>query len=191
LHYLPGENMLKSIPNILTITRILLLPFFVSAFLYNRYQIALLIFLLAAFTDLFDGLIARKRDQVTELGKILDPVADKFFMITSFVLMANYGMIPKWITIIVISRDMIVVTGCIITYFIVNKLSIEPTLFGKASSAFQFILIGLVLLLINLNGDHSVPAFYFIFTAFLTIVSGLQYIYSGLKLINSDMSGRG
>ncbi|MBI4826579.1 MAG: CDP-diacylglycerol--glycerol-3-phosphate 3-phosphatidyltransferase [Nitrospirae bacterium] len=176
--------MIKNIPNILTVTRILLLPPFVAAFMYNKYQAALYIFILAACTDIFDGLVARITKQTTELGRILDPIADKFFMVTSFVLMTYYGMIPKWITIVVISRDLIVITGCIITYFIVNRLKIEPTILGKTSSAFQFVLIGVVLLLINMNGDTSSLFLLLIFIAFLTIVSGLQYIYNGLKTIN-------
>jgi len=177
--------MLKSIPNILTITRILLLPFFIAAFMYDRHQAALLIFILAATTDIFDGLVARRTGNITELGKILDPVADKFFMVTSFILMAYYGMIPKWITIVVISRDMIVVTGCVITYFIVGNLSIEPTLTGKVASAMQFVFIGMVLLLRNIGGHAEVPYILLVVIALFTVVSGLQYIQKGLKIVNA------
>lgn len=180
--------MLKNIPNILTIMRILLLPPFVAAFMYNKYQIALYIFILAAVTDILDGLIARITKHTTELGKILDPIADKFFMVTSFVLMTYYGMLPKWLTIVVISRDLIVITGCIITYFIVSRLRIEPTLLGKASSAFQFILIGVVLMLKNMDGDIPLPFISLAFIALLTVGSGLQYIYKGLQIINSGSS---
>jgi cardiolipin synthase len=177
--------MIGNIPNILTVTRILLLPFFVAAFMYNRYNLALYIFVLAGVTDFFDGLIARRHKQVTELGKILDPIADKFFMVTSFLLMAYYGLIPKWITIVVISRDIIVVTGCLITYLIVNNIKIEPTLVGKTASAFQFILIGIVLLMINITGDFTPPFYFLAFIAALTVASGLQYVYKGLQIVNS------
>ncbi|MBI4843262.1 MAG: CDP-alcohol phosphatidyltransferase family protein [Nitrospirae bacterium] len=179
--------MLLNIPNILTVVRILLLPLFVAAFMYGKYEYALYVFLLAAATDLFDGLIARLKKQATELGRILDPIADKFFMITSFILMTYYGMIPKWITIVVISRDMFVITGCVITYFISSSLRIEPTLAGKTASALQFIMIGLVLVL-YINGGKTPPHALFILTAFFTIASGLQYVYNGLKMINSGNS---
>ncbi len=178
--------MLKSIPNILTITRILLLPFFVAAFMYNHYQAALIIFIFAGITDMFDGLIARKTGSITELGRILDPVADKFFLVTSFILMSYYGMIPKWITIVVISRDMILVTGCLITYFIVNNLNIEPTFIGKAASAMQFLLIGFVILFKNIGQALPMPNIIFIVIAAFTVISGLQYIQQGLKVVNSS-----
>ena len=164
----------------------MLLPFFAATLIYGEYRYSLLIFIAASITDFLDGLIARIKKQVTHFGTILDPVADKFFIVTSFILMGNYGLIPKWLTIIVISKDVIVVTGCILVYLVTNKLVIEPSLLGKSSSASQFILIGLVLLLLNINGDHSVPVFLFYLVAVLTAVSGITYVSKGLKVVNSD-----
>ena len=178
--------MVGNLPNLLTLTRILLLPFFAVALIYNEYQYALLIFIVASITDILDGLIARLKNQITYFGTILDPVADKFFLITSFVLMSNYGLIPKWLTIIVISKELIVVTGSVILYFVTDKLTVEPTFMGKTSSACQFILIGLVLLVRNINSDISVPMAIFIIVAVATTLSGLQYVYNGLKIANIE-----
>jgi cardiolipin synthase len=103
--------------------------------------------------------------------------------------MTNNGLIPKWVTVIVISKDMIVIAGSLILYFVTNKLTVEPTLLGKVSSAGQFILIGLVLLMRNINDGISVPAALFFIVAVLTTLSGLQYVYNGLKIsntVNSD-----
>ncbi len=115
--------MVGNLPNLLTLTRILLLPFFAATLIYDQYLYALLIFIAASITDYFDGLIARLKNQITYFGTILDPVADKFFLFTSFILMTNSGLIPKWVTVIVISKDLIVITGSLILYFVINKLT--------------------------------------------------------------------
>ncbi len=180
--------MVGNLPNLLTLTRILLLPFFAATLIYDQYLYALLIFIAASITDYLDGLIARLRNQITYFGTILDPVADKFFLFTSFILMTNNGLIPKWVTVIVISKDMIVIAGSLILYFVTNKLTVEPTLLGKVSSAGQFILIGLVLLFRNINDGISVPAVLFFIVAVLTTLSGLQYVYNGLKISNTVSS---
>jgi cardiolipin synthase len=179
--------MVGNLPNLLTLTRILLLPFFAATLIYRDYQYALILFIAASITDLLDGLIARLRKQITYFGSILDPVADKFFLITSFILMTNYELIPKWVTIIVISKDLIVVTGCIILYFVTHKLRIEPNILGKFASASQFILIGLVLLSRNIKGGIPVHMSFFTVVAVLTAASGLHYVYTGLKIANTEI----
>ncbi|RJQ44657.1 MAG: CDP-alcohol phosphatidyltransferase family protein [Nitrospiraceae bacterium] len=178
--------MIGNLPNILTLSRILLLPFFAATIIYKEYNLALIIFIIAAVTDLFDGLIARLRNQITYFGSILDPVADKFFLITSFVLMSASGVIPKWLTIVVISKDVIVLTGCVILYFVTNSLKIEPTLLGKLASACQFVLIGAVLLFLNIRGEMQIPVPIYIAVALITGISGLHYSYKGLKLVQSE-----
>lgn len=177
--------MVGNIPNLLTLTRILLLPFFAATLIYREYQYALMLFIVASVTDVLDGLIARIKKQITYFGTILDPVADKFFIITSFILMTSFELIPKWLTIIVISKDIIVVTGCIIVYIVTNKLVIEPSFLGKASSTCQFFLIGLVLILLNLEGSPSVLSPLFYLVAFLTAAAGIHYVNKGLKVAHS------
>jgi cardiolipin synthase len=178
--------MLGNLPNILTLARILLLPFFAATIIYKQYELALAVFVAASVTDLLDGLIARIRKQITYFGRILDPVADKFFLITSFILMSAAGFVPKWLTIVVISKDAFVLTGCMILYLVTHSLKIEPTVLGKLASACQFILIGLVLLLINIDKTVQVHISVFIFVAFITGASGIHYIYKGLKMVHSE-----
>ena len=176
--------MIGNLPNILTIARILLLPFFAASLIYGSYQYALILFLAAAITDILDGLIARMKKQTTDFGSILDPVADKFLMITSFIVMSVYGWIPKWLTITVISRDLIVVTGWLILYFVTHNKKVEPGILGKAANFFQFCLIGLILISINTKNASFVPESYLIAVAALTAASGVLYIYKGLKIAN-------
>lgn len=173
---------LDNFPNLLTLSRIILLPVFAAAFIYTRYDLALIIFFIGGCTDLLDGLIARLTKKTTEFGRILDPIADKFFLLTSFMLMSVYGILPKWISIIVISRDLIVVTGCIVIYFLTNHLRIEPSLLGKVTIAAQFILIGYALLTLNLPHSREVPEALVFTVALLTTASGLQYVYQGMKI---------
>ncbi|MBI4654357.1 MAG: CDP-alcohol phosphatidyltransferase family protein [Nitrospirae bacterium] len=175
----------KNLPNILTIARILLLPFFASALIYDYYDYALILFLSAGITDVLDGLLARVKKQATVLGSILDPVADKFLLITSFVMMSLYGWIPKWLTITIISRDLIVVTGWLIFYFITHNIKVEPSILGKIANVSQSVLIGVVLLLINIRNSADIPMSFLIAVASLTGVSGILYIYKGLKTINT------
>lgn len=176
--------MIGNLPNILTIARILLLPFFAASLIYGSYQYALILFLAAAITDVLDGLIARIKKQTTDFGSILDPVADKFLMLTSFIVMSVYEWIPKWLTITVISRDLIVVTGWLILYFVTHNKKVEPSILGKAANLLQFCLIGLVLVSINTKGAFLVPESYLITVAIFTAASGVLYIYKGLKIAN-------
>ena len=170
-----------NIPNSLTTLRIVLIPVFVSALLYRKYDYALYVFIAAAVTDFLDGLIARVKNQQTELGKFLDPVADKFLLVTSFVLFAIYKLVPMWLTITVISRDVIIVTGWLMLYFITRRTKVEPTVLGKLASASQLILLAYILLYMNLGKDTiPEPGPLIIVTAFLTVISGLHYIYRGL-----------
>ena len=176
--------MVGNIPNILTLTRILLLPFFAATLYYEQYQYALLVFIAASITDLLDGFIARVKKQITYFGTILDPVADKFFLLTSFIMMSKTGLIPMWLTIIVISRDLIVISGCFIIYLVTKNLDIEPSIVGKTASAGQFLLIGLILLSLNFNSDMTFLKYLFIAVAVLTALSGLHYVYRGLRVAN-------
>ena len=98
--------------------------------------------------------------------------------------MSKTGLIPMWLTIIVISRDLIVISGCFIIYLVTKNLDIEPSIVGKTASAGQFILIGLILLSLNFNSDMTYLNFLFIVVALLTAISGLHYVYRGMKVAN-------
>jgi len=178
--------MVANLPNILTLTRIFLLPFFAASLIYSEYHYALGLFLVASITDLLDGYIARITDQMTYFGRILDPVADKFFLITSFILMTAYGLMPKWLTIIVISKDAIVITGSIILYFVTNRLTVEPSAWGKWASGCQFTLIGLELLVLNIQNGIAIPFILHALVALLTAIAGIHYVHMGLKVANTE-----
>lgn len=175
-----------NIPNTLTIARIVIIPVLITAVIYSQYRYALILFVIAALTDMLDGLLARLTNQKTALGTFLDPLADKFLLISSFIIFSVYGWIPKWFTIIVISRDIIVVIGFFLLYMITNSLKVEPVFLGKVAIALQLFILAYVLLNINIVTLPPVHDIFFILSAVLTVISGLQYIYKGFKLTNAN-----
>ncbi|TAN43371.1 MAG: CDP-alcohol phosphatidyltransferase family protein [Nitrospirae bacterium] len=174
-----------NIPNTLTIARIVIIPVFVTAIIYAKYDYALYLFVVAMLTDLLDGLFARLADQKTELGTFLDPLADKFLLVTSFILFSLYGWIPKWLAVTIISRDLIVVIGWVLLSLIFHRSKVEPVLLGKAAIASQLLLLAYILLSLTQPSIPPVPKVFVMLTAGLTALSGIQYIYKGLKQANA------
>jgi cardiolipin synthase len=172
-----------NIPNTLTIIRILSVPVFVICLLYDRFWVALLIFVGAGITDGLDGLIARVFRQKTTIGTYLDPIADKLLLTTAFIVLAILGSIPSWLTVIVIARDIIIALGVLILFLTFHKVEIRPVLIGKTTTAFQIVTIAWALLVpYSLFFKSFLP--YVIWTTFaLTCLSGLQYIYIGAKYL--------
>lgn len=169
----------------LTVARIVIIPVFITAVLYQKQRQALALFVIAALTDLLDGYIARVTNQKTALGQFLDPLADKFLLVSSFILFSVQGWIPLWLTITVISRDLIVVIGWFLLYLLTHKVTIEPVLLGKAAISLQLITLTLILLSINLSSIIPYQEILFIVTAAITGISGIQYIYKGLRLADA------
>lgn len=170
-----------NLPTTLTLLRIVLMPLFVASMIYRRYDYALYIFAAAATTDTLDGLIARLKGLKTPLGAFLDPLADKFLLITSFMLLAVYDLIPLWLTITVISRDVIVVTGWIVLYLVTHSTKVQPSIIGKIAISLQLILIWYVLLDLNVPKLPDLQDYLIYLTALFTILSGFHYIYRSLK----------
>jgi cardiolipin synthase (CMP-forming) len=174
-----------NIPNTLTIARILIIPVFITSIIYKRYDYSLYLFIIAALTDLFDGLFARLKNQKTALGTFLDPLADKFLLVTVFIILTVYGWIPKWLTITVISRDIIIVTGWLLLYLIAGVSKVEPSLLGKTTIWIQSMIIAYILFDINFPCLPDIPFSVFLITAGITILSGLHYIYKGMTLTHA------
>ena len=170
-----------TIPNILTVIRILLTPVFIIVTMKSLISFALLIFLIAALTDALDGFIARYFDQRSNLGAHLDPIADKMLLTSSFISLSVLMMIPNWLTVIVISRDIIILFGMAVCSVTQIKVTIKPSLISKMTTFFQ--LITILLILFQLNLEHIETTCFWL-TAFLTIISGLHYVYKGLMLLH-------
>jgi len=175
-----------NVPNFFTILRILCIPFFVISLIYNHLFIALLIFIGAGVTDGLDGLIARVYNQRTTIGTYLDPVADKLLLTTSFIVLAVLGIIPSWLTVIVIARDVIILLGILILHLTSHRVEIKPIFVGKASTVAQIVTITWALVTpFSVVMKTIFPAIIWA-TALLTGISGLQYIYIGTKYLNEE-----
>jgi cardiolipin synthase (CMP-forming) len=171
-----------NLPNFLTLIRILSIPFFLVYLSYHRYLEALIIFIIGGITDFLDGLAARLMKQETPLGAYLDPIADKLLVITSFIVLGVIGGIPMWLAIIVVSRDVLIITGYGIMVFLTDERpEVKPSLIGKFSTLLQLFTLGVALALLH-NPKLMNPWLRDLFigaTALATVLSGLQYIYRG------------
>jgi cardiolipin synthase len=181
-----------TIPNLITLFRILLTPLFIIFLIQGRYRQALAVFVLAGVSDLADGFIARWWQQKSRLGSYLDPAADKLLMSASFVTLAISHLIPSWLTVVVISRDVILGLGALILRLADYPLVVRPSLVGKWTTTLQLITVGLVLLekgkLVDL--PPGVLSIFIYLTGGFTAISGTHYLYRGLKLVSQQGEGR-
>ena len=134
-----------TVPNQLTFLRLGFLPFFIALVIYGRYPWALLILVLAALTDGMDGLLARSLDQKSSLGAYLDPIADKLMLSSSFVVLALEGRIPRWLTILVLSRDVLILTTATVILLASGYRHFPPSVYGKITTVAQILLVFVVL----------------------------------------------
>ena len=178
-----------NVPNVLTLARILLTPLFIICMIKGAYQTALAIFILAGVTDGLDGLLARMLNQRTSLGAYLDPVADKVLLISAFVTLAIQRMIPPWLTVVVISRDLLIFIGIAILELSKVNYRIAPSMVSKCTTVAQLTTIFLLLVSIQTSVvEHALAPVYGL-TAVLSIVSGLHYVYIGIQIMPDTRDG--
>jgi cardiolipin synthase (CMP-forming) len=185
-----------TIPNCLTLLRILLTPVLVWLLLDRRLSEALVVFLFAGFTDGLDGLIARVFHQKSKLGAYLDPLADKLLLVSCFILLGRLRMLPNWLVIIAVSRDVIIVLGIVTLMLHQISVQIHPSGLSKMTTLAQLVTVFVILG----SGHLSLPDWgyllVFAVTALLSIGSGFHYILIGFRLWeaqrgldNGDASG--
>jgi cardiolipin synthase len=175
-----------NVPNLLTMLRILLIPVFVISLLYEHLFLAFLVFVGAGITDGLDGWIARVYRQKTPVGEYLDPIADKLLLTCAFVILAVLRIIPGWVTVIVIARDVIIVVGVLILRLTSHRVTIRPTFISKAATCFQIATIACALLTPYSPFLKSVfPSIIWV-TGIITCLTGLQYIYIGTQYLNEQ-----
>lgn len=171
-------RQLKSAPNLLTLMRLIFVPFVIVAIQQQRYEWALAIFVVAGITDLLDGLLARLLKQKTTLGQYLDPIADKLLLSTMF-LMLSIAHIIRWpFTIMVFSRDIIILVVCTLLYATGTMRTFRPSWFGKANTAVQILSVPLALIYEINRADwaHMGKRWALLATGALTTISGVHYV---------------
>jgi cardiolipin synthase len=175
--------MAMSIPNLLTFIRIILIPWFAIQLFNGSFNQALWVFAGAAVTDGLDGFIARWFSQKTRLGAFLDPVADKLLLSTAYIALAVMREIPVWLTVIVISRDVVIVLGVTILFLNQVDVEIKPSVYSKMTTVFQVLLILLVLSSGYIHFGDGVRQGLILVTLIFTLFSGFHYIHTGLKIL--------
>lgn len=175
-----------TLPNLITLIRIVLIPIFVSVLLYYRETgneyfrwLAILIFVVAVLSDAIDGFIARVKKEKTLLGSFLDPLADKLLIITAVIVLSiqigNLPKLPIWFPVLVISRDSIIVIGALLIHILAGKVTPQPSVSGKVTTFFQMLTIVWVLVDVPL---YIIPLGA---AAIFTFISGVEYIFMGMK----------
>lgn len=184
-----------TIPNLLTFMRMALVPVFAILLYYGQFQWGLLVFFIAGVSDGIDGFVARRFNQQSELGTILDPIADKLLMTTAFIILTlphifpplRHLPVPFWVTAAVIGRDVLIIAVAGAIFVITNFRGFQPSWLGKASTVVQIFAVGLVLIAAifpQLRGFY-LPTVYTTVFAF-ALFSGLHYIYHVARLMNQS-----
>lgn len=187
-----ASNIL-TIPNLLTFLRMALIPVFASLLFYGYTGWALLVFLIAGISDGIDGFVARRFNQESELGTIIDPIADKLLMTVAFIVLAlpkvleptRFLPVPFWVTAAVIGRDVLIVTVAGAINIMTGFHGFKPSWLGKLSTFVQVIAVVLILLAAFFKTSFYLPTVYFI-VVLLAVASGIHYIFFVARLMKED-----
>jgi len=142
-----------SIPNLITLARILLVPVVVWAIASNQMLFAFLLFAAAGISDAVDGFLAKRFGMTSQLGAFLDPLADKVLIVSIYVSLGIVDALPRWLVILVVSRDLLIVGGIIFSWIVNKPVSVKPHMVSKINTAVQLLLVGLVLAALGFGFD--------------------------------------
>ncbi|MBW1722711.1 MAG: CDP-alcohol phosphatidyltransferase family protein [Deltaproteobacteria bacterium] len=182
-----------TIPNLITTIRIILAPIFIIYLINDQYFSALIVFMLCCLSDGLDGLLARLFNQKSRIGTYLDPIADKLLLVATFITLAIRGSLPSWLTVTVIARDVLILLGVAVLFFVhTGFVKIKPSFLSKLTTCLQFASVMAVLSRGNLL--TLPPVFYrylFYLTALFTISSGLHYMHYWFKMMGEGPEEKG
>jgi cardiolipin synthase len=169
----------RDIPNIITVFRFLLVPPVVILLLRQQFGSALVVFGVAGFSDALDGYLAKQYGWASRLGGLLDPLADKLLLLACFITLGWLGLIPWWLVVLVIVRDLVILTGATVYHFLIERLDAAPS---PASKLNTFAQILLVLATMFAEGVQALPALWMdvlLYSVLLTTVwSGIDYVWT-------------
>lgn len=168
----------RDIPNLITIIRVLLVAPLIWYLAVERYAAALAVALVAGVSDALDGFLAKRYGWESRIGGILDPIADKLLLVGSFIMLGFAGLIPVWLVVLVLLRDLVIVVGAALFQALIARLEPEPSPISKINTTFQILLVLAVLL------DQVIEAFpadlvtgIVLVTAATTLASGAHYVW--------------
>lgn len=171
-----------SIPNIITLGRILLVPFIVWAIAADQMAIAFAIFIVAGVSDAVDGFLAKRFNMASELGALLDPLADKALLVSIYLALGIWGAVPGWIVILVVSRDIMIVGAVIVSWLFGKPIPMKPLMVSKLNTVAQ---VGYAALVLAALGFHFEQAPYNVilmgFVTIFTLVSVSLYLVEWVR----------
>jgi cardiolipin synthase len=179
-----------TVANQLTLSRMLLIPAFVILVVYGHLGWALIVFAVAGATDALDGLIARRSGQKSSLGAWLDPMADKLLAISTFIVLTVPGLglqnrLPIWLTVMIISRDVVIVATVAIVNLAVGRRTFRPSIYGKIATA-TYMLTAVAAMFFNYLGYHSIIVDLFVYASLaITLISSFHYIRHAARIIDT------
>lgn len=169
----------SDIPNIITIFRIGIVPAVVVAMLYGQFTLALLLFAVAGLSDGLDGYIAKRFNYTSRLGSILDPLADKLLLVSTYVALGWLGLVPVWLVLLVIGRDVLIVCGAVAYHRLIGEYEMAPSWISKVNTFFQIVL-GLAV--VFAAGVVAVPEpildLLVYIVAAAALISGIDYVWT-------------
>lgn len=183
---------LRSTPNLLTLLRLFFIPFIIIAIVDRQPRLALGLFLVAGLTDALDGLLARALHQRTRLGQYLDPIADKLLLSSLFLVFSLTGRVPWRITVLVFSRDILILIVGAVLYMTNTARDLQPSILGKVATAIQVLTLGFVLLADVLPEPSVVliKKYALRTTVVFTVLSGMHYLFLVGQRMRSHTANR-
>jgi cardiolipin synthase (CMP-forming) len=174
-----------SIPNLVTLCRILLVPVVVWAITAGEMRVAFILFVAAGVSDAIDGFLAKRFGMTTELGAYLDPLADKAMLVSIYVALGIIEAVPRWLVILVVSRDIMIVGAVILSWVVDKPLPLKPLLVSKLNTVAQIALAAFVLAAIgfHFNADFAIIALIAL-VGVLTLLSIAFYVRSWMRHMN-------
>lgn len=171
-----------SIPNIITLGRILLVPVIVWAIASNQMEIAFTLFVIAGISDAVDGFLAKRFNMASDLGALLDPLADKALLVSIYVALGIWGAIPRWLVILVVSRDIMIVGAVIVSWLFGKPMPMKPLMVSKLNTVAQVAFAALILAALGF-GFRPQPYDYILMgtVAVLTLVSVSLYLVEWMR----------
>jgi cardiolipin synthase len=181
------KGRIWTVPNQITFLRLGFLPFFLILIAYDRYRWALLVLVVSGLSDGFDGLLARSLNQRSALGAYLDPIADKLLLSSSFVILAFKKQLAWWLTILVLSRDVLILIVAVVILLVSGYRPFPPSIYGKLTTASEIILVFVVVLGAAYPKYHmGILCHVLVYTVtVLSIVSGFHYSFTTTRHLSS------
>ena len=180
-----------NLPNTLSFLRILSVPFLIWLLLENYTTAALWLFVCAGLTDALDGFVAKRWQMETELGRYLDPIADKLLLMSGFITVTYLDLLPLWLTLLVVTRDVVIVGGALLYQVIIGTLKIKPLWISKINTVNQMFLLSLVLLQASQQAAYGWLELIVWLTAVTTLLSGGRYLVTWGRMATHPEQMRG